>query len=323
MKRILKLLLAAIVVAALAGGGVYWWQQQQRLRSTDNAYVNADMVQVAAEVGGPVVAIHVREGQQVNADDALFDIDPAPFRVALEQAEARLALAEQNSRGDRDDIATAEAAVRQASVTLDNARTRAERLHRTRQLGFVSQQDDDNAAAAVREAEAALQQAEARLTSTRTRAGAAAILAARAAVDQARLDLQHTHVIASQRGWVTNSSLQLGTAVTPGAPLFAIVVADSFRVDANFKETELPGIQPGQAVRIHIDMLPGRTLAGVVDTIGMGTGAAFSLLPAQNATGNWVKVTQRIPVRIRLSGDAAKMAYRVGASAQVEVQIQS
>jgi membrane fusion protein (multidrug efflux system) len=140
-------------------------------------------------------------------------------------------------------------------------------------------------------------------------------------VEQAELDLKHTHVMAEKAGWIVNLTLVPGTSVVAYMPLFALVARGSFWVDANFKETELPGIQPGQQAEVEIDMLPGHTYHGVVEVIENGTGAALSLLPAQNATGNWVKVTQRIPVRIRFVGDDAKLPFRVGASAKITVHV--
>jgi membrane fusion protein (multidrug efflux system) len=328
VNKIVKLMLVLVILAGAATGGYYWWQHSQAYRTTENAYINADIVQVAAEVSGPVVAVHVKEGDLVKAGQTLLDIDPAPFQVALEQAQAKLAQAGQDNHQDQTDVSSNAAAVNQAEVLLANARSTAERLHATRQQGYVSQQDDDNAQAQVREAEAALAQAKAHLAGAQTKAGFSgkatpALLAARAAVDQARLDLSHTHVIASKDGWITNMTLVPGTAIVPGAPLFSLIVQGSFWVDANFKETELPGIHSGQLADVHIDMLPGQTYAGTVGNIGYGTGAAFSLLPAQNATGNWVKVTQRVPVRIHLTGTDAAQPFRVGASAQVTVRMKT
>jgi len=328
VKKTVKILLGVVIVIVAATGGYLFWQHSQAYRSTDNAYVNAQIVQVAAQVGGPVIAVYVKEGEPVKAGQVLFDIDPAPFQVALEQAEAKLAQAQQDNHENLSVVTSSAAAVDQAQVALAATRINADRLHATRLKGYVSQQDDDNAQAQLHEAEAALAGAQARLSGAQDKLAATghatpAVLAARAAVDQARLDLAHTHGIASEDGWVTNLSLVPGSAVVPGVPLFSVVVRGSFWVDANFKETELPGIHNGQQATIAIDMQPDHTYAAVVDTIGYGTGAAFSLLPAQNATGNWVKVTQRVPVRIRFTGDAANQPYRVGASAQVTVRLKS
>jgi membrane fusion protein, multidrug efflux system len=148
-----------------------------------------------------------------------------------------------------------------------------------------------------------------------------AVAGAMANLEQAQLDLRHAHVTASQDGWVQNISLAAGTSVTPGTPLFALIVDRSFWVDANFKETQLAQIRPGQPVDVEVDMYPGHVFHGRVESLGGSTGTAFSLLPPQNATGNWVKVTQRVPVKIRFEEFDAKFPLRVGATASVDVRV--
>lgn len=328
MKKPARIAFAILLAIATAAGGGWYWQHAARFRSTDNAYMNADLVQVTSQVNGPVVAVHVREGQPVQAGQALFDIDPEPYQVALAQAKAKLAEAQQGARQSRTDVSANDAAVRQAQADLTNAKAAAQRTRSLVQQKFLAHQADDNAQARVQVAEAALAQAEAKLAGAKVhvaRVGEAtpAVLAARAAVAQAELDLKRTRVVAAREGWIVNLTLVPGTSVVAYRPLFALVARGSFWIDANFKETELPGIQPGQPAEVAIDMLPGQRYRGVVDVIGNGTGAAFSLLPAQNATGNWVKVTQRVPVRIRFTGEDANLPFRVGASAQVTVQTEN
>ena len=325
LKQISIALLLAIVVIA---GGILYWQHAAKFRSTENAYVNADVVQITSQVNGPVLAVHVREGQLVQVGQTLFDIDPEPYQVALAQARAKLAQAEQGDRQDQTDVSATDAAVRHAQADLTNAKAAAQRAHNLVLQKFTAQQVDDDAQARVKVAEAALAQAQAKLAGAKVhvaRVGDAtpAVLAARAAVAQAEHDLKHTHVVAEKEGWIVNLTLVSGSSVVAYMPLFALVARGSFWVDANFKETEIPGIASGQPAEVDIDMLPGQHYHGVVDVIENGTGAAFSLLPAQNATGNWVKVTQRIPVRIRFTGADASLPFRVGASAQVTVQTKS
>jgi membrane fusion protein (multidrug efflux system) len=328
MNKPVKITLVTLLLALSAAGVYAYWQNAQRERSTENAYVNADVVQVASLSNGPVVAVHVKEGQLVQAGEPLFDVDPEPYKVALAQARAKLAQADQGTRQDQTDVSANEAALSQALADLANAKAAAQRTHSLVQQSFLSRQAEDDAQVKVTVAEAGVAQARAKLAGAQVHvastAGATpAVLAARSAVEQAELDLAHTHVVASKTGWIANLSLVPGTSVVAGLPLFALVAKGSFWVDANFKETELPGIQPGQKAEVEIDMLPGHAYEGVVDSIGNGTGAAFSLLPAQNATGNWVKVTQRVPVRIRLTGVDAEAPLRVGASAQVSVQLKA
>ena len=326
MNKLARISIAVVVVAALAAGGTWYWQRAARIRTTENAYVNADVVQVASQLSGPVTQVLVHEGQLVEAGQTLFEIDPAPYEVALAQARAKLAEAEQSGRQDATDVNANDAAVAQARADQANAVASAKRTHSLVQQHFLSQQADDDAQAKLRVTEAAVAQAQAKLAGARVHVAhvgdaTPAVLAARAAVAQAELDLAHTHVVASKPGWIANLTLVPGTAVVADMPLFALVARGSFWVDANFKETELPGIRPGQHAEVELDMQPGHVFPAEVEVIGNGTGAAFSLLPAQNATGNWVKVTQRVPVRIRFTGADALQAFRVGASAQVTVQL--
>ena len=147
------------------------------------------------------------------------------------------------------------------------------------------------------------------------------VLKAQAAIAQARLDLQNTHVTAAQDGQISNLTLTEGSLVSAGVPLFALIADNSFHIDANFKETELAGIHPGQGVDIEIDMYHGQHFKGTVESISGGTGTAFSLLPPQNATGNWVKIAQRVPVRIKFAPTDAGHPLRIGATASVSVQL--
>ena len=144
---------------------------------------------------------------------------------------------------------------------------------------------------------------------------------AQAAIAQARLDLEHTHATAAQDGQISNLTLTPGSLVGIGVPLFALIAQDSFHIDANFKETELFGIHPGQDVDIQIDMYPGEHFKGTVESLSGGSGTAFSLLPPQNATGNWVKIAQRVPVRIKLAPTDAEHPLRIGTTATVSVQL--
>lgn len=322
-----KIVLFLLLLGATSYGYLYY-QQAGAVRKTDNAYVNADRVQVGSQISGVVKAVHVLEGQRVNAGEVLFEIDPKPFQVAESLALARLAEAEQAQREAQQEVAAMRASVAQAEADLANLTNAARRVHQLKQQNFLSAQTVDDADARVTMANAAVAEAQARLERARahvaTDDGATpGILAARAALAQARLDIEHTRVTASKSGWIARLSLVPGSLVSAHAPLFALIVEGSFWVDANFKETELPGIRTGQPVDISVEILPGQTLHGVVESISSGTGAAFSLLPAQNATGNWVKVVQRVPVRIRLEPNDTLQPLCVGASAEVSVRLQA
>ncbi len=321
--RIAALLIATLAATAAAS---YYWVHSGKTRSTENAYINANIAQIASQISGRVTQVHVVEGQLVQAGQVLFDIDSAPLEVALTQAQAKLSEATQGLRQNQTNVSANEAALAQAELDLSNARATAKRTESLVQNKFLSAQALDDATVKVQVAEASVAQARAKLLGAQTHVASVGganptVLAAQAAVAQAKLNLAYAHVVANQAGWVTKLSLVPGTTVNAGVPLFALISQGSFWVDANFKETELPGVTIGQPARVEVDMLPGQVFAGEVQSIGNGTGAAFSLLPAQNATGNWVKVAQRIPVRIRFTNLPPAQVLRVGASAHVSVQL--
>ena len=318
-----KIIIALALAATILGlSGAYY---AGRSRSTENAYINADVVSVASLVAGRVVAVHVKDNQHVQKGDALFDVDPEPFAIALERAQADLALARQAARQDNAEVAAARAQVEQSETDLANARNTYARDKELVGQHFLSQQSLDDAQTRMQALQASLDQARAKLAKalsapvkTEERGD---VLKAQAAIDQAKLDLEHTHITASQDGQISNLTLTAGSLVGVGAPLFALIADNSFHIDANYKETELPGIHPGQDVDIQIDMYPGQHFKGTVESISGGTGTAFSLLPPQNATGNWVKIAQRVPVRIRLAPTDAGHPLRIGATATVSVQL--
>jgi membrane fusion protein (multidrug efflux system) len=191
--------------------------------------------------------------------------------------------------------------------------------------GFLSPQGIENSRALLESADAAVKAAQANVEQARSALGRggeqnAAVLAADAAAKQAETDLARTHVISPMDGVVANLTLQPGSTVMPGAPLFVIISGKDYWVDANFKETELKDIRPGQVATIRSDLYPDRTFHGAVQSLAGGSGAAFSLLPPQNATGNWVKVTQRVPVRIRIEDPDDQHPLRIGTTANVKVR---
>jgi membrane fusion protein, multidrug efflux system len=314
----------AIALALIALGGILAFTYLYgRSRSTENAYINADVVNVASLVGGRVVAVHVKENQHVHQGDALFDVDPQPFAIALERAQADLALARQAARQDNAEVAAARAQVEQAESDLANARTVYSRDKELVEQHFLSQQALDDAKTHMQALQASVDQSHAKLTKALSAPVKAEergdVLKAQAAIDQARLDLEHTHVTAAHDGQISNLSLTAGSLVSVGVPLFALIADNSFHIDANFKETELVGIRPGQDVDIKVDMYPEHPFKGAVESLSGGTGTAFSLLPPQNATGNWVKIAQRVPVRIKFAPTDAEHPLRIGATATVTV----
>jgi len=323
----LRVLIGIVVVAVLAIGGVWYWRVSATRQSTDDAYVNAHVVQVAALVMGQVTEVPVHENELVHKGDVLFVVDRRPFEAAVTEAEGKLRQAEQGTRADTSQVAAAEADVQRQLADLANAQATLRRTQQLVQQNFMSKQTLDDARARVNAAQASVDAARARVEKARealakTPTGETpAVRVAQAQVDKARLDLEHTRMLAPENGWITRFDLTPGTVVTPGNPLFAIVVANSFWVDANFKETELAGVVPGRPATIVVDMYPGHAFHGKVESLAGGTGAAFSLLPPQNANGNWVKVAQRVPVRVSIDDPDTAHPLRVGATATVTVSI--
>lgn len=322
--RILPVTLASVAAITLTAGIYFYWEHSARYPSTDDAYVNANSVRIAPLVGGRVARVYVRDQQHVRRNDRLFDIDPAPFTLTLREAEARLALAQQGAASALGELHAAEAEVNNREVLLGNAKTIANRNAHLVAQGFLSHQSGDDAAAAVKSAAAELALAQAKAYQARMALGNKGeqnehVREALAALGKAQLDLQHTQVSAACDGVITELALHPGDTLKENAPVFALICEREYWVDANFKETQLDRIRPGQPAEIRVDMYPNKVFAGKVENIGGATGAAFSLLPPQNATGNWVKVTQRVPVRIAVTQRDPRFPLRVGTSASVTV----
>jgi len=316
------LLIGIPLLAAVAG--VAWWYYSfaRPHPSTSDAYLGRHVVHIAAQVSGPIQAVRVRNNQEVKAGDLLLTIDPMPFELAVRQAEARLQQAEQDLDAADARVDAAEAQLAAARAKVDEAERHAKRISDLVAKGSASKDLGDSAEQAKLDAEGALNSAQAELMAAKAARGAlgtdnAAVKVAQSALDRARLDLQHTRITAPADGIVGDFDLRPGSYVGAGSALFALVESQDVWVDANFKETDLPRIRAGQPAAIWVDLLPGKEFKGEVEGLSPASGAAFSLLPAENATGNWVKVTQRFAVRIRVLDPVPEL--RVGASAEVRV----
>ncbi|MDA8251486.1 MAG: HlyD family secretion protein [Gammaproteobacteria bacterium] len=326
MQRLIrwKWAIAVLITIGVIGAVYAYWRHSELYPNTDDAYVNAHVVQVAAQVSGPVSRVYVSNQQRVHRDQPLFSLDPATFHIALARMQARLALARQGVSADSAMVVAAEAAVADRRVLLDNARVTTDRIRRLRDKGFVSAQAYDNAEATLKGARAQLNLALAKLRQAQMTLGNAGaqnerVREAEAAVAQAQLDLRHTHVSAACTGRIAKLSLRPGDVVQGGVPLFTLVCSRQFWIDANFKETEVGRIRPGQPASISVDMYPDHPFRGRVEHISGAAGTAFSLLPPENATGNWVKVTQRVPVRVAVIDPDSRHPLRVGTSAEVTI----
>ncbi len=321
-----RTILMLIVPLLLLAGGIYYWISGEGLVSTDNAQVKQDIVSVSAQVSGAVVEVAVKDGDHVKRGELLFRIDPEPYRVALEQAEAQLAAARLQTRQLRTQAAGTGADIVGAQANLDIKRNALGRQQALLSRGFTTRADYEDALNEVRAAETALADARARAANANAAIAPGeqpSVAQAQAAVDKARLDLKRTEVRAPMDGEIANSErLQVGQAVAPGVGLLSLVHGQNAWIEANFKEKDLAEMAPGQAADIDIDAYPGLDLKGHVQSIGAGTGSEFAIIPAQNANGNWVKVTQRVPVRIAIDGRPGKPMV-AGLSAVVTVHLHS
>lgn len=318
-----RAVVAAVVLAALAAATWFLFFRAASV-TTDNAYVNAPVVSITSQVSGPVLQLPAQDNHAVRKGDLLLQVDPRPFRIALQQAEATLALARQGVGQGSAGVRAAAADVDQKAADLAQARADAARAHELAPRGYLSREDIERADTRVRTLSAELLSAQAKLDQARATLGAGGddnvnVRAAQAAVDAARLKLDYTELRAPFDGTVSNLSLQAGSMVQAGVPLFALIDEHRAWVDANFKETQFKRLHPGQQAEVRVDMYPGRVFHGVVDSISGGSGTAFSLLPPQNATGNWVKVTQRVPVKIVITDADPRLPLRIGTSADVRV----
>src|SRR4051812_49255990 len=331
----LPLLLGLLTSAALLG---HWWLVVGRyLESTDNAYLQGDIAVLAARVEGHVAALLVADNQRVEAGAPLIELDPAAWRARLAEVEAGLAEASATMATNAELVAQQQAQIEAAAAQLEQARAEqvragadARRAGALVEPGWTSRQVAERAVAEQRKADAAVLAAAAQLNVARQQLEVLrATLAQQAAKrdsmvaqrDRARIDLDHTVIRAPFAGIIGNRAAQLGQYVRAGQQLIAVAPPPERQwVVANFKETQLARMRPGQPVRLTLDALPGVALTGRVESLAPATGALFSLLPPENATGNFTKIVQRVPVRIALDAEAAALALpRPGLSVAAEV----
>ena len=327
-KKPKKLLMAALPLALVLGGG-WMWLDAGRYETTENANIQIARISVASELSGRVTEVFVHDNARVTAGEALFTVDPQPYQLALAQAEAALA---QARLGVEQLRAAYQVALAQEKVAQDTADYLAMELKRQEEItgrgaGTGSALDAArHAASAANETLSAAQQSvQAALAALGGDAGIETdahptVRAALVARDKAAYDLGLTTVKAPADGVIYKAaSFKPGQFVSEGSSLFTLVETGDIWVEANFKETQIENLGPGQTAQIEFDTFPGREYDAVVEAVGAGTGAEFALLPAQNATGNWVKVTQRVPVRLRLTETAETADLRAGLSASVTV----
>ena len=338
-----KWVLLLLLLLAVAAGAGYWYLNRN-LATTDDAYTDGNAVMLSPQIAGTVVALAVNDNQRVRAGDVLLRIDPRAYQAARDESAARLAVAQAQLADARANLDTTRITVpaRLAGAQAQLAAARATEfkahadLHRQRSLPkqATMQQDIDNAEAAMRSADAQVTQAEAGVQSAdvvtaaiaqaeaQVRQLEAQVGLAKAQLEQADLNLAWTVVRAPQDGWVTKRNVNVGNYVTPNQALLSLVTAQVW-VTANFKEDELARMRPGQTVDISVDAYPSLHLQGHVDSIQLGSGSRFSAFPVENATGNFVKVVQRVPVKIVIdSGLDPHLPLPLGLSVNPTVHLQ-
>jgi membrane fusion protein (multidrug efflux system) len=321
------LLIVLPALAFLVGLGFYL--MGGRYISTDNAYVGAQKVLITPDVAGKVTKVLVREGQRVNAGDTLFEIDPEPYRLTLVQAQAKLLTVQAQYDQLKANVVVL---TRLAELAMKNVALKQRDVDRKNELvakGSGSQVDLDNSSTGY-----VTSQLQSQLALQRKEDALAQLLGnpdlplkefpgyiqAQAAVEQAQRDLNHTKLVAPIAGIATQvDNIQLGRFVTAGAPILSVVDDAAPWVEANPKETDITYLRVGQRVKIHVDTFPDHPLQGTVMAVSPGTGAQFSILPAQNASGNWIKIVQRVPVRIAFDRDTDTRLLRSGMSATVDI----
>jgi membrane fusion protein (multidrug efflux system) len=325
----LRLILLVVLPLLALVGGTWFYLSGGRYISTDNAYVGAQKVLITPDISGKVDRIFVHEGQHVSPGDELFEIDPQPFRLAMQQAEAKLATV-------RTDFAKLKSNLKSLDTLVDLAQKNVELkqrdLDRKRTLAesrTTSQADVDTAASAMVTAQLQSQLAVQQRGDTLTQLLGDPNLPiekfppyvqAQAALDQAKRDLAHTILRAPIAGTATQvDNIQLGRFVMAGSPVFSVVDDAAPWIDANPKETDITYLRVGESVTISVDTFPDHVFHGKVSAVSPGTGAQFAILPPQNASGNWVKVVQRVPVRIVFDDDEEVRNLRAGMSVTVEI----
>jgi membrane fusion protein (multidrug efflux system) len=335
-RRLALLIFAPLAGAALAGGGYVYWDDSAHFQSTDDAFVAARQFAVAAKASGFVAEVPVADNQHVAAGDVIARIDDRDYRAALAAAEAQVASAKANVDSvdaqlqvQQAQIEQSQAQVESAEAALAFAEQQASRYNDLAQRGAGTVQNAQQYSSALRQQQAAVKTANAALTTAQRQVAAlnaqrasadAAVAQANAQLEQAKLNLSYTIVTSAQAGRVVSLSAAVGQFAAAGTSL-AMFVPDDAWVVANFKETQLDAMRPGQPATVSIDAYPKRVFHGHVASVQPGSGTAFSLLPAENATGNYVKIVQRVPVKVVLDDLPKDVALGPGMSVAPSVRV--
>ncbi|MCU8322561.1 HlyD family secretion protein [Vibrio vulnificus] len=318
-----------LAACAIASGAMYLsWQYSDSHSSTEDAYVRAKILLVAPQVQGQVVTVEAKDFQAVNKGDLLLKIDARPYLLAVKQAKAAYQLAVQQHDVADKQVTEAVAGLDAARSNLTEAQLEYKRIDSLVARKLASAQDLDTAKNKLANAQASLEQARASVEKAIANRGeegaeAAVVQQAAAQLAQAELNLSYTDITSPVDGIAGEINTHVGSVVSVGQTLFPVIIKDSYWVRANFKETDLTHIKPGMEAEVVIDMYPDRVWKATVEELSPASGTSFSLMPPENATGNWVKIKQRFPVRLALNVPKDAPQLRVGASTEVTVDLQS
>ena len=324
----IRLVLLLIVPVAAAIGGLYWYALGGRYITTENAYIKTNMIAIAPNISGRVIAVKVNDNQVVGAGDVLFQIDPQPLHIAINRTEARILAVRNEIESKRAEYAQIEAEIDEVLERQKFLKRQYERQQQLQKRGVataVRLDEAENQLATSGQTVRALRQKIRRvvadlggdpLTPVEQHAD---FLEAEAERDQTKLMLSYSAVLAPTNGIVSRMQLQPGEWVEDGEPVFSVIESRNYWIEANLKETQLTHVVVGQNVTVELDAYPDVVWEGRVDSISAATGAEFSILPPQNATGNWVKVVQRLPVRIVVLPGDDKPPFRAGMTASVSI----
>jgi len=324
-----RFVLLVVLPAAAVVLGTMWWLSGGRYVSTDNAYVGADKSLITPQVTGPIVAVHVREGQRVEAGAPLFDLDPAPYQTALTLAQGRLAAAKLEFANLQAAYVSNQNQIAMSQKAVDLRQNDFNRKFNLVNTSAGTRADLDTSQAALVQAQQILEFVRSQQATTTIKLGGGPTatidafpdyIQAKAGLDDAQRNLDRTHVVAPIAGVATQvDQIELGRVAPAGQAVFAIVEDRGLWVDANPKESDLTYVHAGEPASVTIDTFPGRDFKGRVCSIAPGTGSQFSILPAQNASGNWVKVVQRVPLRFCFDPSENTEGLRAGMSANVSI----
>jgi membrane fusion protein, multidrug efflux system len=324
--RFVVLVVVPLIALAL---GFVWWLHGGRYVTTDNAYVGADKVLITPQVSGPIAAVHVIEGQKVKTGEPLFDIDPAPYQIALSLAQGRLDAAKVEFANLRSSYVSNQDQIKMGQDAVDVRQADFDRKNALATHGSGTSADRDTSMAALIQARQILEFVRQQQATTMVKLGGSLdasidafpdYIQARAGVEDAERNLRNTKILAPIDGVATQvAQIELGRVAPAGQPVFAVVANTGLWVDANPKESDLTYVREGLPAAVTIDTFPDRSWSGSICSIAPGTGAQFAILPPQNASGNWVKVVQRVPLRFCFGPNEDTTNLRAGMSANLSI----